>query len=198
MSKWWREIHRILDVKILMSTSFHPQMDGITKCTNQSIAQILWMFIAFNQKDWVKWLTLVEFTINSMINRVMGMAPFEINYGFMHHSRHELPMPERIPPVVRTFAMNALRNMAVAHNSIIAERVFQCHHANRHWCGEPDITQGQLVYLSTKNLTMPKGRTSKLLPKFVGPYKVLQANPESSNYELELPCNGRYCRYLPC
>jgi hypothetical protein len=84
------------------------------------------------------------------------------------------------------FAMKALHNMAIAHNSIIAERVFQCHHANRHQRGEPDITQGQLVYLSTKNLTMPKGHASKLLPKFIGPYKVLRANPESSNYELEL------------
>jgi RNase H-like domain found in reverse transcriptase/Integrase zinc binding domain len=31
-SRWWCEIHQILDVKILMSTSFHPQTDGIT-CT---------------------------------------------------------------------------------------------------------------------------------------------------------------------
>jgi hypothetical protein len=71
------------------------------------------------------------------------------------------------------FAMNALHNMAIAHDSIIAERVFQHHHANRHRRGEPDITQGQLVYLSTKNLMMPKGCTSKLLPKLIGPYKVL-------------------------
>ena len=34
MSKWWREIHRILDIKILMSTSFHPQTDGITERAN--------------------------------------------------------------------------------------------------------------------------------------------------------------------
>jgi hypothetical protein len=33
-SKWWREIHRILDIKILMSTSFHPQTDGITEHAN--------------------------------------------------------------------------------------------------------------------------------------------------------------------
>jgi hypothetical protein len=52
---------------------------------------------------------------------------------------------------------------------------------------EPDVRQGDLVYLSTKNLALPKGWASKLLPKFVGPYKVLRALPESSNYELELP-----------
>jgi hypothetical protein len=34
---------------------------------------------------------------------------------------------------------------------------------------------------------MLKGCAGKLLPKYVGPYKVLQAFPDSSNYELELP-----------
>jgi hypothetical protein len=44
-----------------------------------------------------------------------------------------------------------------------------------------------MVYLSTNNLAMPKGCVGKLLPKYVGPYKVLQVFPNSSNYELELP-----------
>jgi hypothetical protein len=37
----------------------------------------------------------------------------------------QLPAVECAPPGVRTFAMNALRNMAVAHDALIAERVFQ-------------------------------------------------------------------------
>jgi transposase InsO family protein len=81
--KWWREVHRILDVKLLMSTSFHPQTDGITERVNRSIAQILQSFITSNQKDWVAFLALVEFALNSTINRATGMAPFEVNYGFM-------------------------------------------------------------------------------------------------------------------
>ena len=34
---------------------------------------------------------------------------------------------------------------------------------------------------------MPKGRASKLVPKYVGPYKIMKAIPSTSNYELELP-----------
>jgi hypothetical protein len=37
---------------------------------------------------------MVEFTINSSINHAMGMAPFEINYGFLPRMMRELPVPE--------------------------------------------------------------------------------------------------------
>ena len=63
--------------------------------------------------------------------------------------------------------MNALHNMVIAHHSIIAERVFQQFHANKHRRGEPDIKPGEFVYLSTKNLAMPKGCASKLDRKSV-------------------------------
>ena len=101
------------------------------------------------------------------------MAPFEICSGLLPRMMQELPLAERIPPGVCTFAMNALRNMAAAHDCIITERVFQQFHTNKHQHDEPDIKQGDLVFLSMKNLALPKGWASKLLPKFVGPYKVL-------------------------
>jgi hypothetical protein len=145
------------------------------------------VFIASNQKDWVKFLVLVEFAINSTINRAMGMAPFEVNYGFLPQMMQELPSTECIPPSVHTFTINALQNMAVTHDSIIAEKVFQQHYANKHWGNEPEVKQGDLVYLLTKNLMLPKGHASKLLPKFIGPYKVLWALPETSNNVLDLP-----------
>jgi hypothetical protein len=43
-----------------------------------------------------------------------------------------------------------------------------------------------MVWLSTTNLTMPKGRVRKLLPKFIGPFKILTADTDTSNYRLEL------------
>ena len=46
---------------------------------------------------------------------------------------------------------------------------------------------GDLAYLSTKNLNLPKGRAKKLLPNYVGPYKILKVFENSSNYTLKLP-----------
>src|SRR6266481_7724689 len=44
-----------------------------------------------------------------------------------------------------------------------------------------------IVYLSTKNLALPKGWAQKLLPKFIGPYKVLKADNDIPTVTLELP-----------
>jgi transposase InsO family protein len=44
-SKWWREIHRLLGTKLLMSTLFHPQIDGATEWANHSIGQILRLMV---------------------------------------------------------------------------------------------------------------------------------------------------------
>ena len=46
---------------------------------------------------------------------------------------------------------------------------------------------GDKVYLSTQNLNLPKSRTRKLMPKFIGPYKVMKSHPEILRYTLDLP-----------
>jgi hypothetical protein len=51
--------------------------------------------------------------------------------------------------------------------------------------------------LCTKNLNLPQSRVKKLCPKFVGPYKVLNANLETLNYTLELPTVLQVHRIVP-
>ena len=45
---------------------------------------------------------------------------------------------------------------------------------------------GDRVYLSTNNLALPKGRAKKLLPKFIGPYKVVEVHTATLMVTLEL------------
>jgi len=186
-SKWWREIHRLLGAKLLMSTSFHPQTDGATERANHSIGQILRAMVRPDQKDWYQKLPMTEFAINSAVSASTGFAPFEINYGYVPSMIKEIRKDPPAPPGVRAFVEQALHNIRAAHDAIIASRVFQTHHANKRRRDELEIHEGALMYLSTKNLSLLKGRASKLLPRYIGPYKVVRAMPDSSNYELELP-----------
>jgi len=135
-SKWWHELHRILGAKLLMSTSFHPQSDGQTERANRNIGQIFQAVIRHDQKDWVDCIDLTEFVINASIAETTKFALFELNGGYME---------------------DTLQNLADAHNAIIKVRVFQTSHTNASRKSEPDIVEGMLVYLSMKNLNLPKG-----------------------------------------
>ncbi len=97
------------------------------------------------------------------------------------------PKRRGITPRIKKFAETALCNLAEVHDMIIENRIFQTFHVNRKRGQELKISEGDLVYLLTKNLNLPKGHARKLCLKYVGPYRVKEAHPESSNYVLELP-----------
>ncbi len=53
------------------------------------------------------------------------------------------------------------------------------------------------MYLSMKNLNLPKGWAQKLCPKYIGPYKVDNAHLEMSTYTLQLPVAMQEWRIHP-
>ena len=55
------------------------------------------------------------------------------------------------------------------------------HYSNKHCKPSIEYQINDLVYLLTKNSTLPEHRAWKLMPKFIGPYKI------PSNVTLELP-----------
>ena len=61
------------------------------------------------------------------------------------------------------------------------------HYSNKHCKPGIEYQINNLVYLSTKNLALPKHRAQKLMPKFIGPYKILKVMNSSLNVTLELP-----------
>ncbi|SJL18178.1 uncharacterized protein ARMOST_21755 [Armillaria ostoyae] len=186
-SVWWKELHRLLGAKLLMSTSFHPQTDGATERANHSIGQIFHTAICPDQRDWLIKVPIVEFALNSSMNASTCFAPFELVGGYMPSMMREVRYDKLVPPGIHAFAIQAMQNLYDAHDALIASRVFQTHEANKHRSPELDIKEGSKVYLSTKNLNLPKARATKLLPKFVGPYTVLMADHKTSTYELDLP-----------
>ena len=59
--------------------------------------------------------------------------------------------------------------------------------ANRRRRADAPYNVSEQVYLSTDNLNLPKNRSRKLMPKYIGPYKITQSYPNESRYTLDLP-----------
>ena len=186
-SKFWCKTHKLLGTKLLMSMSFHPQTDGASECTIRSVAQILRTMVRPDQRDWSEKIPMVEFALNSAISSSSGFAPFELNYGYMPSLNPGLTLEPGGVPGVKHFVAHVLQNLADAHNAIIKSRVRQTHNANCHRHEDDAFAVGDPVFMSTSDLSLPKGRATKLLPKYVSPFKVLEAHPNTSTYKVELP-----------
>lgn len=186
-SKFWQETHRLLGTRLLMSTSFHPQTDGATERANKSIGQILRTMVRPDQTNWVEKLPMVEFALNSNISSSTGFAPFELTYGYLPTLVPGITPAKSAKPGVRDFVNQALENLEQAHDAIIESRVIQTYHANKRRREEGRFAKGDKVYLSTENLSLPKRRARKLMPKYIGPYRITASHPKESTYTLELP-----------
>ena len=128
---------------------------------------------------------MVEFAINSSRNTTTGYAPFELNRGCMPCSRQHISTDTTFKGV-KQFAQQAVWNLLDAHNAILEHRIEQMHYSNKHHKPSIEYQINDLVYLLTKNLTLLKYRAQKLMPKFIGPYKILKAMNNSLNITLEL------------
>ena len=74
-------------------------------------------------------------------------------------------------PGVCVFAQRLKSAIMAAHDSVLAARIKQTRTANWHRQRAP-FALDDLVYLSTKNMTFPKGLARKFIPKYIGPYKI--------------------------
>ena len=182
-SKFWKRLHHLLGTELRMSSAFHPQTDGATERANRTLTQMIRQCVGPNQKDWVTKLPAIEFAINSARSSTTGFSPFQLNYG-----RNPSPMIWRGQdefPGVRQFAEQMKLAIMSAHDSIIAARVVNTVQANRKRA-IVDYSVGDLVYLSTKNISLPKGRARKLAPKFLGPFAITKVLKEGATYQLDL------------
>jgi hypothetical protein len=184
-STFWGHLHKLLGTKLKMSSTYHPQTDGSTERANRMVTQMLRQCINAKQTDWVAKLPAIEFAINSAHSESMGFAPFFLNSGRMPRSMIWNSAPPTEFSSIRNFALQKKLALMAAHDSILAAHVKQTCDANRKHQAAPFHEQ-DLVYLSTKNITFPKGLARKLIPKYIGPYKIVK-DFKNHSFRLDLP-----------
>ena len=184
-SVFWSRLHQLIGTKLRMSSAYHPQSDGATERANRTVTQMLRQCIHANQKDWVTKLPAIEFAINSARSASTGFAPFFLNFGRMPRAMIWESVTTTEYPSIREFANQKKLALMSAHDSILAARVKQTRDANKRRQDVP-FKQGDLVYLSSQHIKFPKGLARKLIPKYLGPYRILR-DFENASFRIELP-----------
>jgi transposase InsO family protein len=81
ISKFWEELPKSLDAKLLHSLAYHPQTSGQTERVNQILEDMLRACILEFPHKWDDCLPLAEFSYNNSYQESIKMAPFEALYG---------------------------------------------------------------------------------------------------------------------
>ena len=188
-SIFWDHLHKLIGVQLKMSSAYHPETDGATERMNRTVTQMLRQCVTPKQTDWVQKLPAIEFAINSARSETTGYAPFFLNHGRMPRSMLWNPAPASEYSAVRAFAQKMKDAVMSAHDSVLQARVKQTRQANRHRRPAP-FTEKDLVYVSTKNMSLPRGRARKLAPKFIGPFRISKVLGNNS-FVVDLPADLR-------
>nr|GFC34077.1 reverse transcriptase domain-containing protein [Tanacetum cinerariifolium] len=76
-----RSLQNALGTRLDMSTAYHPETDGQSERTIQTLEDMLRACAIDFRKGWVNHLSLVEFLYNNSYHATIKAAPFEALYG---------------------------------------------------------------------------------------------------------------------
>ncbi|GKD20790.1 putative reverse transcriptase domain-containing protein [Tanacetum coccineum] len=80
-SHFWQSLNKALGTQLDMSTAYHPQTDGQSKRTIQTLEDMLRAYVIDFGKGWDRHLPLVEFSYNNSYHTSIKAASFEALYG---------------------------------------------------------------------------------------------------------------------
>lgn len=183
-SHFWQAVMKYLGTKTNMSTAFHPQSDGQTERVNRVLEDMLRHFVDPRQDDWDLLLPTVEFAINNSYHESTKDTPFRLVYG----RDPATPLALGHKPKVKAaheWADRMMQGLAEAKKCLQAAQQRQKTYADTR--RRPvQFAVGDEVLLSTVNIKFKGALSRKLLPRWVGPYRIVRALGPVA-YELELP-----------
>ena len=190
VSDLWTSIFKRLGTELLVTTAYHPQSDGQSERTNQTIEIALRFWTSQGHLDWHKILPHLFAALNNSKNASTGLTPNEYVYGFNTNEglslvRQDDQTPEDLTAKRQVFRQEAADALAWAN--ICMKRHFDSKHL------PVTYKPGQFAYVRLhQGYSVPSIVKS---PKFqlqrLGPFPILEVLGKGNACRLDLPTTWR-------
>ena len=187
-SAFWKTLTAAMGIKHKLTTAFHPQTDGQTERTNQTLEAYLRHFLNHTQDNWGSLLPMAQLAINNMRSDTTKETPFFANFG-----KDPLLFNTELPHNNAARALEKTRALRKTHDTIreaivsSQSKITKSRHNPKK--NGPQLKKGDKVYLLTKNL-QSRRQNKKLDHVKVGPFLIAEQKGPV-NYRLELPRDAR-------
>ena len=186
-SQFWQELNARLGTQLSRSTAYHPQTDGQTERTNRTLEETPRHFVSPTQDDWDEHLDAAEFAINNAWQESVQNTPFFLNYG-QHPLTPASVDVDTKAPAAKAFTADLAEAVELAKQAWRSAQDRQAMYANNKRRDVEPFKVGTQLLLSTKNVRLKNPGARKLLPKWIGPFKVIKQVGKVA-YQLDLPSN---------
>ena len=172
---FWKSFQKAMGTRLIMSTAFHPQMNGQLERNIQVLEDMLRACVLDHKGSWEEHLPLVKFAYNNSYQASIQMAPYKALYGRL--CRSTLCWTEvgessiTGPDLIRDTSEKV---------SLIRQRLLTAQSRQKSYVDvrrRPlEFEVGDHVFLKV----MPKrgvvrfGKRRKLSPRFIGPFEILE------------------------
>ena len=151
VSHFFRSLGKALDMKLHFTSGYHPEGDGQTERTNQTLEQYLRVYCNSQQDNWADLLPLAEFAYNNAPSATTGISPFFANKGY-HPNISVYPERDLTSTRAREFAVDLDELHQELRKQIsAAQRRYQLP-ADAKRSPAPDFKVGDKVYLNAEFL----------------------------------------------
>jgi transposase InsO family protein len=184
-SKFWKSLSDLMGIDHRLSTAYHPQTNGQTERTNQTIEQYLRHYVNYRQDNWAEFLPLAQFAFNNAIHLTIKETPFFANYGY-HPTLMAQPFHKE---QVANEADSMIKSIQNLHSQLSYDidflNIYMAKYYDRKHQKGPDFKKGEKVFLLQRNIRT-KRPSRKLDHLKLGPF-IIEEKIGRVNYRLQLP-----------
>ncbi|GJT67219.1 putative reverse transcriptase domain-containing protein [Tanacetum coccineum] len=186
-SRFWQSLHKSLGTRPNMSTAYHPQTDGQSEHTIKTLEDMHRACAIDFEGNWDTHLPLVEFSYNNSYHSSVKCAPFEALYGRKY----------RTPIAWTDVGESKLIRLEIIQETTdkivqIKERLKETRDRQKSYADnrrkplEFSVGDKVLLQVSPKKGVVRFGKRSKLSPRCVGPFEIVERVGHVA-YRLRLP-----------
>ncbi|KAL0152472.1 hypothetical protein M9458_052195 [Cirrhinus mrigala] len=176
MSGLMVDLCRLLWVKQLRTTVYHPQTDGLVERFNQTLKQMLRRVAAEDRQDWDLMIPYVMFGIREVPQASTGFTPFELPFGrqprglldVAREAWEQQPAPHRtVVEHVKQMRERIDQIMPLVRENLSKAEQAQQRHYNR-------AAQPREFHPGDRVMVLVPNSNCKFLASWQGPYTVIQ------------------------
>ena len=187
ISRFWPSLQTTLGTRLHFSTTFHPQTDGQSERTIQTLEDMLRACVMEFKGSWDTHLALMEFAYNNSYLASIDMAPFEALYGRKCRTPvcwDEVGERRLVGPELVHITSEKVK--VVRDNLKIVRDRQRSYADNRPKDLQFEIGDRVFLKISPWKGVLRFGRRGKLSPRYIGPYEIL-SKVRPIAYKLKLP-----------